>query len=126
MSNKEIQNIRGKILATELEISLIDNEIKRLELEKTYFSAMIESREANIEILKKREIICTIKGYKQSKEDLVFFKEKLINIDNYIDKKRKEMDNIEKIYNFHLGRFDELWVIMKNEVKVLKFIRKEV
>jgi hypothetical protein len=125
MSNKKIQELRGKILATELEISLIDNEIKRLELEKTYFTAMTESRESNIEVLKRNEIICTIKGFKQSKEELMFFKEKLINIENYIDKKKREMDNLEKLYNFHLTRFDELWIILKNETKVLKFVRKE-
>lgn len=125
MSNKIIIELRGKLLASELEMSLIDNDIKRLELEKTYFQAMVESRQDNIEVLRKNEIICTLKGFKRSKEELIFFKEKLINIESYINRKKKELDNLEKSYAFYLERFEEEWTILKSEVKVLKFRGKD-
>lgn len=124
MPSKILQDLRGRLLASELEMSLTDNEIKRLELERTYFSAMSESREENLETLKQDGIICTLWAFRKSIEEVKFFREKLVNIDSYIEKKKKEMLEMEKNYTYYLKVFDEEYDKYKKETKILIFRKR--
>jgi chromosome segregation ATPase len=122
----KLTDLQGQLIAVEMEMSSLDNEIKRMEMELNYCKHMITMRKDNLKLLKKPDVICILKSYGLSKTELAYFEEKYEAEQKEIRNKKNEMKIYETKYMNLLKEYDTEAKRKEAEQSVLTFRGKNV
>ena len=99
------------ILALEMELNIIQQDIEALEKEIVLVGNLCHDLQENLSILKKANVVATIKSYQESKNYLGI-QSKILNTKQItLDKLNKEIENkselLEKLYSQHIKNHEE-------------------
>jgi hypothetical protein len=116
-------NIEGKILAIEMELSLCDADLDVLTMDMYYFKDLLDTLKYNYNFLKKETIVVMMYQYRKTIIEMGAVETKVISVKNQMDKVNKSIDakvkTLEYLYE-ELERKNEL-----EKFKILQFKRRD-
>ena len=96
-------SLQSKILAIEMELSLIDNDLDVLRLDIIFFNNLLNDLVYNYNFLRKEAIIVKIHEYKRTAMELGVVESKILKLNNNIDlvnkKAKRRMKELNILYN---------------------------
>ena len=119
MESSKINDLKGRIVSLEMELSILEQDIASVETDLCYLDVMQKDLNYNLDLLKKGEIVSVITAYKLSKDQLENVRLKTIELKNLKIKINNKINMVASSKKHYMDQFKQNDCEIENNV--LKF-----
>jgi hypothetical protein len=122
---KEVKELRGKILALEMELSLISKDLERFKMELKFNKNVLINILENINFLKTSKSAVSLNEFKKIKQQKSLVEKRILHYQNKITPLEKTLKNKENHHKHSMDLFEHLYKQQfKNNILEFPGVRK--
>jgi len=118
---KRLNDLRGIIIGLRMEMSLLETDLSRIEVDLFYLDKMQRDLIYNLNLLKSNEVISVISEYKKSLEALREVRKKIISIKHTRQYLQASIKDKNKQCDYYYNQLDKK---VNEQSRVLQFKKK--
>ena len=120
-----LNNLRGKLLGIEMELSIIEQDITEVNEQLAYLEIIQSDLIYNLEFLQRPEVVAVIMSYNQSITQLKEVQSRILKYRSTKISLENKMEKYEKIQDSCYEDIEAIYCSMEKDKKILLFRKRE-